>query len=91
MNVNNVFSKQMDALSEVSKTHFQRAELLRLKIEGIPPLTDLSVCKQLINVYEELSETYAAMADDMLRISEMFRYTYLINKAFADAEGNDAN
>ena len=86
MNINESFGKEFDSLSAESNQLMNYVTEIRNKINDIPRITDLNVCFELEKKYAKLGEYTRLLGDTFFKLSQMYHYVKLVNKAVLDEQ-----
>lgn len=89
-NINELFSKEFnDLLSEGNQ--FWRDLCEKVKIQNdVPPLTNLTICKQLEEAHFETYKAAIKIAKTSLKASRLYKDIYLINKGLSLYQEEDS-
>jgi hypothetical protein len=91
MNPNGIFGNEFDTLQVETNKAFDELIGSLHNIQGIPSITDLDICQQLEHAHFCLYINAIRLSQSALRMSQLYRYTYLINNAVTkeiDAENS---
>jgi|GEM_PF-4531569 hypothetical protein len=84
--INEEFNKEFNILAEKGNTYWIELFEIQEQISSIPAVSNLKICKQLENVYQEAYIRAMKVAEISLKLSSLYRDIYIVSNIIYQVE-----